>query len=286
MAVSFGVLVQNLEQRTDRVLAVASLVSARSQDHWFRPRDITSMFESLRLPPPGNVHQDLARLSGRALVVRRAAGGQWAITPHGEEATDALIGAIDPDAVEAELVVLGSAEFDGVRHPLIPPKLAPLDYRRAIDAVLEQNPFERNVFLMTRFPPNDQPDHPLARAIDTARSVVEQHGLILHLASDRQAGDRLFENVAGHMWAAKYGLAFLECLDSDEDDPQLNDNVLIEVGAMTFSGRRCGLLKDPTAPVLPTDIVAQIYKEVDLCDQNQVRDAVHAWLTEDLRIGR
>jgi hypothetical protein len=285
MAASFGVIVQNLPRGSDRVLAVASLVSARSPDRWFRPRDVLSMFESLRLPPPGNLNQVLATLSGRDLVIRKARGGDWSITPHGERAVSTLIGEVDTQAVEAELIVLGGAEFDGVRHPLIPPKLAPLTYRPAIDAVLEANPFDRNVFLMTRFPPSDQPHHPLAVAIQTARTVVEEHGLVLHLASDRQADDRLFENVAGHMWAAKYGLAFLECLDDDGGQRELNDNVLIEVGAMMFSGRRCGLLKDPTAPVLPSDILAQIYKEVDFCEPAGVEAAIRAWVTEDLRLG-
>jgi hypothetical protein len=284
VAISFGILVQNLPRRTDRVLAVASLVAARSDSHWFRPRDLLAMFEALRLPPPGNVSQDLTRLGAMDFVRRRDAEPPWALTPLGEEAVDALIGEIDPAAVEAELSILGSAEFDRVRHPLIPPELAPAAFRTAIDGVLEVSPFERNVFLMTRFPPDDDAEHPLSVAIEVARGVLEEHGLTPHMASDRQADDQLFGNVAAHMWAAKYGLAFLESLDTTADDRELNDNVLIEVGAMVFSGRRCGLLKDPTAPVLPTDVVAQIYKSVDLSDTDAVADAVRAWVRDDLRL--
>jgi len=286
MAISFGVLVQNLPSRRDRVLAVASLVAARSESDWFRPRDLLAMFELLRLPEPGNVSQDLARLAKDDLVRRRTPDPPWTLTPHGDEVIAALIGDIDPVTVEAELNVLGSAEFDQVRHPLIPPELAPAAFHTAIKGVLDVSPFERNVFLMTRFPPKDDPEHPLSLAIDIARDVLDQHGLTLHLASDRQADDQLFGNIAAYMWAAKYGLAFLESLDSAEEDRELNDNVLIEVGAMVFSGRRCGLLKDPTAPILPTDVVAQIYKDVDFSNTGEVEAAIQVWVRDDLRLAR
>ncbi len=47
---------------------------------------------------------------------------------------------------------------------------------------------------MTRFPDRDSgalPD-PLGNVIDTARQVLDMHGLRLHLASDRQIEDDLW----------------------------------------------------------------------------------------------
>jgi hypothetical protein len=136
---------------------------------------------------------------------------------------------------------------------------------------------------MTRFPSdNSDEDQPLRQAIDVARSQLEAHGLTLHLASDRQADDELFGNVVAHIWGCKYGIAFLETLGGEEG--QLNDNVLIELGAMLVSGRRCCLLKDVGSPRLPTDFIAQIYKEIEISDPQAVETTIGSWLQDDLQI--
>jgi len=64
------------------------------------------------------------------------------------------------------------------------------------------------------------------------------------------------------MWACRYGIAFFE----NTHDNGLNYNLTIEVGGMLLSGRRCALLKDQTVPAMPTDLVGQIYKSVDLVE--------------------
>jgi len=44
----------------------------------------------------------------------------------------------------------------------------------------------------------------------------------------------------------------------------VNYNLTIEVGGMLMTGRRCALLKDSSIERLPTDLVGQIYKPVEL----------------------
>jgi hypothetical protein len=149
--------------------------------------------------------------------------------------------------------------------------------------VLDISPFERNVFLMTRFPPEEDAGHPLATVIATIRDVLGDHGLTLHMASDRQVDDQILGNVAAHMWGSKYGLALLETFDEPADG-HLNDNVLIEIGAMLMTGRRCGLFKDARAPSLPRDFVAQIYKEIDISNPDDVEATTLGWLRDDLRL--
>ena len=65
---------------------------------------------------------------------------------------------------------------------------------------------------MTRFP--DQQDQeigdPIAPALEAVKAACEAHGLEFHLASDRAIVDDLWSNVAAHMWACKYGIAFFE----------------------------------------------------------------------------
>ncbi len=91
---------------------------------------------------------------------------------------------------------------------------------------------------MTRFPETDKakgPD-PLSPALETTRAICKEHGLTFHLASDRQIVDDLWQNVAAHIWACKYGIAFFE----DRRGRGINYNLSIEVGSMIVLGRRVG----------------------------------------------
>ena len=282
MPSGFGLLVQRLRRGRDRVLAIATLAGARNETGWFTPGQVADLFETLRLPRPGNISEDLRRLQTDGLVVRRRSGGQWAVTPEGDETLQVLIGSVDAPAVEAEMSAAGSAEFAGEQHPLIPADYAPLRFRAAVRRLLAQSPFERNVFCMTRFP-RSQMD-PVGQVLKTVRDALAGHGLTMHVASDRSADDELFNNVAAHIWGCKYGIALLETGPERPSgrEGHLNDNVLIEIGAMLVTGRRCGLLKDVVAPKPPSDFVAQIYKEIDFTDGRAVEKAVDRWVKMDL----
>ena len=133
---------------------------------------------------------------------------------------------------------------------------------------------------MTRYP--SEPDDPVRSAIDVIQEAVNQHGLVLHLASDRQIDDDLLGNVIAHMWACRYGIGIFE----DRADRGLNHNLVIEMGAMLMAGRRCAFLKDVTIERLPTDFVGQIYKAVDITNLEEVATAAHGWLANDLQLGK
>jgi hypothetical protein len=135
---------------------------------------------------------------------------------------------------------------------------------------------------MTRFPDDDDttPD-PLLPVIAVARDVCRAHGLEFHLASDRAIHDDLWTNVAAHMWASQFGIAFFE----DRRDRGVNYNLTIEVGAMLMTGRRCALLKDASIGKLPTDLVGKIYKSVDFDEMQTVTAALHSWARDDLVLG-
>jgi hypothetical protein len=115
-------------------------------------------------------------------------------------------------------------------------------------------------------------------ALAIARDVCKSHGLEFHLASDRAFSDDLWTNVAGHMWASTYGIAFFE----NRRGKGLNYNLTIEVGSMLITGRRCALLKDDSISSMPTDLVGRIYKSVNLDDLQTVEKAVEGWITSDL----
>jgi hypothetical protein len=239
------------------------------------------MFELLRLPRPGNVSQALAQHLAAGNVVRRRTGGGWSLTPEGKVRIRDLVGELDVSAVEVEIARVGSAELQQAQLPLIPPELAPVRWAPSISRLLEEFPFENNVFCMTRFPKEEQeselPD-PVREAVHRAREVFAQHGLHLHLASDRQADDELFGNIAAHMWACKYGIGLFETRFGSE----FNDNLQIEVGAMLMTGRRVALLKDRDTPSMPTDFVGHIYKPVDFEEVDAVGEVLASWVREDL----
>src|SRR4051812_26120249 len=110
MSVGFGLLVQHLQRRRDRVLAVGHLCGTRAGDGWFSPGEIADMFEALRLSQPGNISQELARLRDDELVMRRRSGGSWSLTPRGADVVLSMVGQVDAKTVEAEVATSGSAE--------------------------------------------------------------------------------------------------------------------------------------------------------------------------------
>jgi hypothetical protein len=78
------------------------------------------------------------------------------------------------------------------------------------------------------------------------------------------------------------GIAFFE----DLVGRGLNYNLTIEVGAMLLAGRRTALLRDTSVAGMPTDLVGQIYKRVDMNDRDAVGSAVHSWISADLEFVR
>jgi hypothetical protein len=147
--------------------------------------------------------------------------------------------------------------------------------------MLDDYDFEQNVFCMTRFPESAIDTKyldPVNEIIPAARTALGQHGLALHLASDRQLDSDLFGNIAAHMWACRFGLALFE----DRLGRGLNYNLSIEVGSMLMTGRTCALLKDTTIDAMPTDFVGQIYKPVDFGKTDEVVAEIHRWAVSDL----
>jgi hypothetical protein len=207
------------------------------------------------------------------------------VTPFGHETVRELLAGLTLAEIERQLRSIPGSEFGHTYHPLVVPAFAPAKWVPAINRLLEKFPFEQNVFLMTRFPNNAHDTRyldPVRNILPVLREVLRSHGLMLHLASDRQIDDDVLGNVAAHMWACNYGLGILE----DRIERGLNYNVITEIGAMLMTGRRCALMKDTTVPALPTDLSGQIYKKVDLTDAKGIGDAAHSWVAEDLGFGR
>jgi len=153
--------------------------------------------------------------------------------------------------------------------------LAPIASGDGLRAILDSSPFDSNVMLITRFP-RDAEDH-FQELIPMLREVVAAHGLNLLVASDRVAEETLWANVVTHMWASKCAIVLM-----DSADGVLNSNVLIEIGGMLMTGRRCAILRDESVPAMPSDLVGHIYKPVKLSKHAEVADAIHRYLRDDV----
>lgn len=283
MNVRIGRTIQGL-QPNSQVLVLGNVAGTRAGHGWFTTDEVNDLFDALRLPRPDSVLRSLGQLRTTTFV-RTRDDGRWALTPRGEERLLQIMANIDPDAVARELAGTPGAEFASALHTTISPALAPARWQAGIARMLARYPFETNVFCMTRFsrPGAPLPD-PVPAVVEHLRAVMDAHGLKLHLASDRQAEDDLFGNVGAHMWACQFGIGLLE--NRLDTTTGLNDNVLIELGSMMVTGRRCAILKDRTAPGLPSDLTEQLYKSVDFDDLNAVVATTHRWIAEDLGLGR
>lgn len=272
-------------QRLDvqlQALVLGQLAASRSDDGSFSPGTAFQLFHDFALPAPakiGNVFTALTRKKWFAKQPQRAA---YKVTPAGQAKVREQMTDLDLVALVAESAHKNAPLFGRTEHALVPVHLAPPALVRPLQSFLADHPFDTNVFGMTRFPDAKAGTaDPVGRALAIVREICSESGLEFHLASDRAIVDDLWDNVTAHMWACRYGVAFFE----DRVDRGLNHNLLIEVGAMIMSGRRCALLKDGSIEKLPTDFVGMIYKSVDLSAGETVARVVRAWIKDDLTVG-
>lgn len=266
----------------DQALVLSRLAEARSESKGFAASELQQLFYDCFLPPPKNLHDVVLKLRKKGFLTTDEKA-RLRLSPWGRQRSAELLSGMDLSVLIAESTT-SSPVVGSVTHALVPAELAPPHLVQSIGQFLRKHPFETNVFGMTRFPSSGDgmdPD-PVAPALEAARQACSEHGLEFHLASDRAINDDLWTNVMAHMWASQYGIAFFE----DRKGKRLNYNLTIEVGGMLVTGRRCALLKDKSIEKLPTDLVGQIYKSVDLDKPTTVSEALHKWMSEDLGLGR
>lgn len=261
-----------------QVLAVGALAAVQQEDRTFSTAALVQLYRDLRLPAPANPSASLSRLSSQGLLLRPRKDG-WALTPEGEHHLSRNAAHVPSNLLAAELERSVGTEFGERTHTLIPPFLAPAGTEVGLDRLWSRSEFDANVMLIARFPTG--PEDPVTRLVARLREACGAHGLSLQLASDGNAADTLWQNVVTYMWGSKYGIVIL-----DRVEGVLNSNVLIELGAMLVTGRRCAILRDSTVPKMPTDLVGHIYRSVDLSDHESVEREVHQWITNDLSFPR
>jgi hypothetical protein len=96
----------------------------------------------------------------------------------------------------------------------------------------DDSPFERNVFVMMKFPDKTSMPARHVRLLDDVWDVISsqaaRHGLETRRADQRSYHDQLWENICVYIIGSRYGIAVLE----DEVASELNPNVALEYGFM------------------------------------------------------
>lgn len=272
-------------QRLDlqlQTLVLGQLAASRSEGGAFSPASVAQLFHAFGLPAPTKIANVFTALTTKHWFAKQPQRGAYKVTPAGEAKVREQMTSLDLVALVAESAHENAPVLGRTEHALLPVHMAPPALVQPLRAFLAGHPFDRNVFGMTRFPDAKAGTaDPVGRALAVVKEVCFKSGLEFHLASDRAIVDDLWANVTAHMWACRYGVALFE----DRVDRGLNHNLLIEVGAMLMTGRRCALLKDGSIERMPTDFVGMIYKSVDLSAEETVAATVRAWLEGDLGIG-
>lgn len=272
-------------QRLDlqlQTLVLGQLAAGRSEGGAFSPAAVAQLFHDFGLPAPAKIANVFTALTTKKWFAKQPQRGTYKVTPAGQAKVREQMTGLDLVALVAESAHQNAPVLGRTEHVLVPVHMAPPALVQPLRAFLADHPFDTNVFGMTRFPDAKAGTaDPVGRALAVVREVCSESGLEFHLASDRAIVDDLWANVTAHMWACRYGVALFE----DRVDRGLNHNLLIEVGAMLMTGRRCALLKDGSIERMPTDFVGMIYKSVDLSAEDTVAATVRAWLKDDLRIG-
>lgn len=259
-----------------QILSVGALASIRAADECFSTKNIVDLLKDLHLPENSNVSKTLSRLKHDGLLMRPK-DDAWALTPEGEDRLS-RDGIVFPSAQERlEFEQTQGSEFGSQHQGLIPPFLGPMN--DGLKKILNQTRFEENVMLITRFPKVDGDIDIFNQLVSKMRTLLASFGLTLHVASDGMLEDLLWPNVVTYMWACKYAIVVI-----DSPDGMLNSNVLIEIGGMLMTGRRCAILRDNSVPDMPSDLVGHIYKPVDLSNHEECLDVLDKWVRNDLGI--
>jgi hypothetical protein len=181
------------------------------------------------------------------------------------------------DAVKTHL--RRSASLHGVTVPAGYEHLHP-NIRRFCD----DSPFERNVFVMMKFPDKKSMRATHLRLLDdiweTLRSEATRYGLVAQRANEWDYHDQLWENICVYIIGSKYGIAVLE----DEVASELNPNVALEYGFMKALDHPVALLRSSAFQHGRADLASKLVKEFDIVSgvlrPKTLRAAAGGWFEE------
>jgi len=139
--------------------------------------------------------------------------------------------------------------------------------------------YERSVFIMTKFPNDQNPqliDAELKTIIQAVRDVVKASGYIPRLAYDKRFHPNLWDNVEMYLLGCKRGVAIVE----NKYQNELNPNVTMEWGWMRGMNRDVLYLVENTFDLTRADIAGLIQDRFAWENpEADIKRAVKNWLS-------
>lgn len=270
--------------KEDKVLVLCALVSMQNNRGVVTQAQVRLLSCSFAIPIPARLDGIFRKLTDHGYLMRMQKRGTYKVTPRGIELAKKELAAIDKNRSDERASKSTNFHVSGIPSCFVPSRTASSALYSPVQEFLKHHPFDNNVMGLTRYPRcNDSLTDPVSKAISAVKCACADQGLEFHLASDEALVDDLWGNVQAHMWSCKYGIAIFE----NSINEGLNDNLLIEIGAMMMSGRRCVLLKDTSSiKRMPTDMAGLLYKDVDISSEESVYCKVTDWIIHDLRPAR
>jgi hypothetical protein len=149
-----------------------------------------------------------------------------------------------------------------------------IGFKRDIESRLAQFPFSKNVFLMMKFRDSNR---------DLGEYIIEalrDRGL-RGVRADQEAWNitgNVFNPIAV-LYCCKYGIALF---DEPEENQAYSPNVAYELGMMHYQNKECLILRNASLPVMPFDLIKDLYKTYDR--DLQVRGMISSWISSQASI--
>jgi hypothetical protein len=151
-----------------------------------------------------------------------------------------------------------------------------------LDQFHQVAPFDKSVFVMTKFPDPKKPapvDAQLEAVIQAVRDAVQNCGCVPRIASDGQYHPILWDNVELYLLGCRRGIAIVE----DKYLPELNPNVAMEWGWMRGMGRNVLYLVEKDFKKQRADWGGLIESQFDWANPGpDIKAGVEAWLKQAL----
>ena len=151
-------------------------------------------------------------------------------------------------------------------------------YSDAIKQFYSLSPFERSVFIMTKFPDGKdiEGDQALKRVVRATENALEKNGMCARIArSGSQYLASLWENVELHLLGCSMGIAIVE----DKSVAELNPNVAMEWGFMRAFGKPVLYLEEEEFSHQRVDWQGLIKRSFSWTNpEKTIEDAVTEWL--------
>ena len=155
---------------------------------------------------------------------------------------------------------------------------------RRVYEFCQESPFERNVFVMMKFPErlkmSERHVRLLEEIFEVVRAEAARHHLVARRADQKHYHDQLWENICVYIIGSKYGIAILE----DEVAAELNPNVALEYGFMKALDHPVALLQWSRFQHVRADLSGKLARTFDIkrgvLQKPSLRRAVGDWLRE------